>query len=67
MYRKKQQSELTVITRANELCSCIITVVMQKDCAVRTSVFSSLRENSGEPPKPPKSVQARIFGHYFFK
>ena len=44
MYRKKQQSELTVITWVHELCSCIITVVMQKDCAVRTSIFSSLRE-----------------------
>ncbi len=46
MYRKKQQSELTVITRANELCSYIFTVTQKSPKQFRFTFTGRLQNAS---------------------
>ncbi|WP_274968565.1 four helix bundle protein [Succinimonas amylolytica] len=46
MYRKKQQSELTVITRANELCSYIFTVTQKSPKQFRFTFTGRLQNSS---------------------
>jgi len=46
MYRRKQQSELTVITRANELCSYIMTVTQKSPKQFRFTFTGRLQNAS---------------------
>ncbi|MBQ3683756.1 MAG: four helix bundle protein [Succinimonas sp.] len=51
MYRKKQQSELTVITRANELCSYIFTVTQKSPKQFRFTFTGRLQNSSLSVPE----------------